>query len=533
MVLSLDVWLQLTRILPWKGPVVMMMDNTLKELPSAEPKIVLFTSLSAFMHEIDGEIKHYLGGRAKIALNLGLVGPPGTGKSTIAYHIFSKLDNNIIGSRSSPEGLARELADTGKLVHIADEVHQIFKGRKREDYVGALIDLWKTAFIKVPLKFVRRNSSNSIVVPEDAKLTVIWTTTFDDLEKVSDVFDPALIRRFLILTTSKEIEPWDVGQEADWDIPKAMVGVVRENKWVFIPRIDDSMKTLRNRLATLFIDHKIAKIMLSEYAIRIGCALALDRLLASIMLEVGEEIKTSLNPGDMMKSMIKQRLQQIALNNTNNDGNGGSLSSGLSKKSPPLSNGITRVSKVSKEFSNSSENVIQIAWSRLHSMSKYVETINSIYNDIVEGVSTSADVAVEILSSKIIDALKYAPWEQPVVHFDPSTSKFVVEVPETYVLFGLFLAALAMIDSMKVVAWLGYDPNWAYFVRRLMELKQRFPLVTLRDLSRYMKRVGKYSVLMDYVRRAMSAGYLDIHDGEPDDLRRATLEITIEPLTRE
>jgi len=133
-------------------------ENVRRELPEADPLLTLFSSFAAFSYSVNGEIPGVGGGMFKLTVNVGVVVPPGTGKTTVVHHVFRKLNStgvvkvNIASSRASVEGLGRLLESGEAVAHICDEVQQILRAR-RNQYLSHITDFWKTAFYRIPFVF--------------------------------------------------------------------------------------------------------------------------------------------------------------------------------------------------------------------------------------------------------------------------------------------------------------------------------------------------------------------------------------------
>jgi hypothetical protein len=111
--------------------------------------------------------------------------------------------------------------------------------------------------------------------------------------------------------------------------------------------------------------------------------------------------------------------------------------------------------------------------------------------------------------NQLIDFMEKWVWRSPT--FSSEDMNFIdIYVPQEYVILGITLTALALIDTSDFVRWFGWDEDWLYFVRRCYELTNRFGEFNLRTLSRYLSRIRRYSEIKEYLERALDAGYLTI-----------------------
>jgi hypothetical protein len=110
---------------------------------------------------------------------------------------------------------------------------------------------------------------------------------------------------------------------------------------------------------------------------------------------------------------------------------------------------------------------------------------------------------------QLIDFIEKWFWRSPT--FSSEDMNFIdVYVPQEYIILGITLTALALIDTSDFVRWFGWDEDWLYFVRRCYELTDRLGEFNLRTLSRYLSRIRRYSEIKEYLERALDAGYLAI-----------------------
>jgi hypothetical protein len=521
--IPLDVWISISERLPWEGPVKLIYRNTLKELPCADPKVTLFTVLSVVAHEIDGEVLNVLGGLAKVAINLGIIGPPASGKTSIPVHVLSRLGVKRVGSRSSPEGIGRVLSEEGAVVHLCDEVQQVFRGRRKDTYVGDLVDLWKSAFIRAPLTMARRSGRKSIDIPSSAKLTVIWTATEDDLEKVSEVIDTALLRRFLILRTTARVDPLIKGEEGDWDEVKACMKFVSSFKWRFKVEVDDDVRKFRDDVASIIKDFELSKMVLSEYGVRIACVLAIDRVVSDLLKEVRKRLRNSvLVTTDGVYDNLMQVFQEVVIKRFNELINRSSTTPSTTDDKALVSSSTTDASKpliVEKVYRGGYEegrihiaDIISSSTGETLGLLKYVEVMAKILLKFVEASVEGRSQGIE----ELINFMEKGVWRSPT--FSSENMNFIdVYVPQEYVILGITLTALALIDTSEFVKWFGWDENWLYFVKKCYELGEKFGEFNIRTMAMYMKRIGRYSTIKEYIERALDAGLIEI--GKCEDIK--------------
>jgi hypothetical protein len=513
--IPLDVWISVSERLPWEGPVKLIYKNTLKELPCADAKVVLFTALSAVAHEMRADILRVLGNMAKMSINLGIIGPPASGKTAVPSCILSRLGIKCAGSRSSPEGISRILSEDGAVVHLCDEVQQIFRGRRRDEYVGALIDLWKSAFTKSPpLTMARRSPKKSVDIPSSAKLTVIWTATEDDLEKVSEVIDSALLRRFLILRTTARVDPLIEGVEGEWDEVKACIKFINSFKWRFYPEIDDNVRRFRDEAASMIKDFELSGMVLSEYGIKIACVLAIDRVVSDLLKEVRKRLRNSTFVTiDGVYDNLMQVFQEVVRK----------FNELVSRSSTTPSTTDDKTLNNSSTTDASKPLIVEDVYKRGHEVRgiyvadfspstgetlgwlKYVEVMHKVLLKFVETSVEGSSQGIE----ELINFMEKGVWRSPTFSSE-DMDVIDVYVPQEYVILGITLTALALIDTSEFVKWFGWDENWLYFVRKCYELGEKFGEFNIRTMAMYMRRISRYSTIKEYVERALDAGFIEI-----------------------
>jgi len=522
--IPLDVWISISEKLPWEGPVKLIYRNTLKELPCADPKVTLFTALSAVAHEVRGEILGVLGNMAKVSINLGIIGPSASGKTSIPSHILEKLHIKRVGSRSSPEGIGRILSEEGAVVHLCDEVQQIFRGRRKDTYVGDLIDLWKSAFIKTSLTMARRSGRKTIDIPSSAKLTVIWTAMEEDLEKVSDLIDTAFLRRFLILRTTTVVDPLIKGEEGDWDEVKACLKFINSFKWRFYPEIDDNVRKFRDDIASIIKDFELSRLVLSEYGVRIACVLAIDRVLSDLLKEVRKRLRNSTFVTiDGVYDNLMQVFQEV-VRGFNESINRSSTTSSTTDDKTLNRSSTTDASKplIVEDMYKRGHEVRGIYVADFSSSTgetlgllKYVEIMYKILLKFVETSVEGRSQGIE----ELINFMEKGVWRSPICTSD-NMDVIDVYVPQEYTILGITLTALALIDTSEFIKWFGWDENWLYFIRKCYELGEKFGEFNIRTMAMYMKRIGRYSTIKEYIERALDAGLIEISKCE--DIKNAT-----------
>jgi len=502
--IPLDFWISISEKLPWEGPIKMIYKNTMRELPCADPKVVLFSAISAVAHEVRGDIVGVLGNMAKVCVNLGIIGPTGSGKTTIPTLILSKLGIKRVGSRSSPEGIGRKLSEEGAVVHLCDEVQQIFRGRKKDEYVGALVDLWKSSFTKAPLTMARRSTKKTIDIPSSAKLTIIWTTTEDDIDKVSEVIDTALLRRFLIIKTSAEVDPLTTGEETDWTEVLGVMKFIDSFHWRFYPEIDDMVVKFRDSIIELFEDKPLMKMILSEYGVRIACVLALDRVVSDILKQAQKMFsKTVFVTADGVWNQLVTALQNLLISNQQK------LADAFVKA---VDDQTPVVYRSESEKFTSDERIIDTSdLIRSDILSRCTSSISTLLSRYVSMsvYQKSPSVDVHAMVDELMSFMERNIWRSPTITSE-SMNVIDVRVPPEYTVLGMTVTALALVDTSDMVRWFGWDEDWLYFVKKCYELSERFGEFNIRTLARYLSRLNKYSVIKEFLERALDAGYLEI-----------------------
>jgi len=525
--------------IPWKGPVVRIYNTTRAELPEASRLQTFLTSLAAVGHFTNAVIEGIGGNIAKTTLYIGVIGVPAAGKTTVPYHVFRKLvkrglNAKIVGTRTSPEGLARVLAETQSAIHIADEVHQLFRGKRRESYVGEVLDLWKTLYYRVPVSFARRSRKRTIDIPEDAKLTVIWTTTYDDFETVTSVIDRALMRRFMVVAVDRIVDPWRRGEvmEEEWDRIAGELMFLSEFEWVVKHSIEPEVVDLRNSIvAELGADPELMQI-LSEQSIRIATILALDRIVAVLEKMISRKyVYTSSSPPST-RNLLVEWFQQLLISDE--------LTSSQLVDAVEIVEGGTPGEREPgnrvplRQSGNASDDRGEEY--QTFNLSKTVEvdvsTLSTICRNVVQSLVSSMSTELEKFSANLVRLL--ANYTIPIPRVELNRGNIVtVYVPPHYLVLALGIVATSIVSSSFVRQWIGMDERWAYFLRRLGDFVERgWTVVTMRDLARYMKKFGGYRELLDYVKKAVAVGVLVIEADEEGerDVSKARFRINLDSL---
>ena len=529
--------------IPWRGPVVRIYTTTIKELPEASRSLTLLTSLAAVGHFIDAEIEGIGGNIAKTTLYIGVIGRPGAGKTTVPYHVFRNLakralEVKLVGTRTSSEGLARILAESKSVVHIADEVHQLFRGKKRDTYVGDVLDLWKSLYYRIPMAFARRSKKKTIDVPEDARLTVVWTTTYDDFETVTSALDRALLRRFAIVTVDRTVDPWTPGDylPMEWETIAGELMFLNGFRWHVHIKVEDPVKDFRGWIATRLKLGDESLQMLSEQSIRIATILALDRLVAYTEKLAGLDSVDVHYTAPSTSQQLIEWFQRVAhrMNGENFNSSeavepvviveGGTGTPGV-RETPGFASTISSSQKKSEEYTSLKSVDIDIS-TLLKVCRRHIELFAS--NTLKP--AASAYISETDIKS-FISPLHNMVLPLPVVEIGRG-NEVDVYIPPHYVVLALTITTLPIVASSFVRRWIGFDERWAYFLRRLEELaKQGKDVVTMRMLSQYMRRFKGYRELMDYVRWAVAAGILVVEgNGQVEDYSAVKFRINLAAL---
>jgi len=156
----------------------------------------------------------------------------------------------------------------------------------------------------------------------------------------------------------------------------------------------------------------------------------------------------------------------------------------------------------------------------------YVDMCRHLVEDLlkfVENLSSTAHLAggfksLSSLSESLthfIEKVSNTPLPPPLFELDGDTVK--VYVGDPYILLGIVFATFSLLMAGDIYEISGMHEKWAYFVRRLRELSERFDVVDMRVLSQYMRKFGGYGELWDYVQRAVACGLLQpTEDSSPD-----------------
>ena len=507
--------------LPWEGPVKLIYKATLKELPSADPALAYITALSAVAHLTPVTIEGVSGNMLKPTIWIGIVGPAGTGKTSVPQKIFTKLGKRLEGvvsfgvarTRSSVEGIAKQLANGVAVVQIADEVHQILSKRGALSYLADIVDFWKTASTRTIGTMYRRSDAKSMTIPEDAKLTVIWSTTEEDLDAVASALTPAFLRRFIIVKVTAEVDPWKRSEDASelWDLAAEYIKFLNEFRWRGIITVSEEAVKVRDKIIDALIlgetdIKRIAKLYISELASKISLIMALERLVHTFNTLYKRKLSSQVYVFGNYSEALKAALN-YAVDLTDNGAN----LVDLLKETDGLLYTHTNTQKEA-ETDNESRMYVDMCRHLVEDLLKFVENLVStahLAGDF-KGLSSLSESLTHF-----IEKISNTPFPPPRFELDGDTVK--VYVGDPYILLGIVFATFSLLMAGDIYEISGMHEKWAYFVRRLRELSERFDVVDMRVLSQYMRKFGGYSELWDYVQRAVACGLLQLtEDSSPE-----------------
>ncbi len=587
--MGLDMWIFATKFLPPKSFIRMSIENIMTELPDADPQLAFLTMCALLGHKINGTIE--MGGNnfLKTTLYVGVVGPSGSGKSSTISLALSRLGLRALGTRTSAEGLARVLAEKPEegVIHFADEVHQMLSNVS--GYLADVIDVWKTLYNRTDYILERRNVANSIVVPGNAKLTVFWTTTEEDLETVLNNVSSAWIRRSFVVPVSKSVSFFKPSRQASWNVVRGMYEAVGEIKFRFV--IDDEdgeLYRLENEMKKKMLPYvNCPSTEIGEKAVRLATILAVDQLLATALHRVEKEYRTDLLGVNEIKERVKDAILSIArgegltpfeysftysenvTNGTNekqtqqntdilyderetrnfNSSFNNSFNTHSTPPSTllqhtrdsrmrepplyPLKEGVrawcfTRVVEgVLKKVLNNLLKKVLNELLKFDSYSNEESIINRVLIGDVFRITTNPQVISQALTLVAI-AHSICAREPPSVRYDGREGVVIVNIPPSLVKTAILVVLANLMSSLRIKGWLGYDPEWGYFLRRLYELADKNDgVVTLRKMCMYMKRLGKIETIKSYLMRAIYAGIIEPENEEDLNMIRSTTPLRV------
>jgi len=570
-VVGLDVWIWASKFLPPRSFIRMFMENMLAEYPDSDPQLVFLVGCALLGHKVKGDVKFGGNTSLKTTLYVGAVGASASGKSSVISKALRRLGLRALGTRTSPEGLCRVLAERPEegAIHFADEVHQMFDNAS--GYLLDVVDVWKTLYNKNDYVLERRNIANSIVVPGNAKLTVFWTTTEEDLEWVLNKISSAWIRRSFIVPVRTQIRFFHPSQEVSWKDVKGLYEALSNLKFRFI--IDDpnhELYQLETEMMRRVIPYLsgISNVEIAEKAVRLAAIFALDYTLAVALAKVGREYRVDLLGIEEIKSRVENAIRELAekgadltveytfmssversicnifpnleqcsdglseetdfnnsFNNSSTDNqhsfNKSSTRRVNSEAYNPLEGGIrawciTRV--VEKVLNECCMNVERVLNELLNMLSRSNE--DTVIRQVLSGELFRITANPQILSTALVTiAIAYALCAPQLPKLEKDGDVIVVKIPPAIVKTAIMFVLANLLSSLRIKGWLGYDPEWGYFLRRLYEIAERNNgVVTLRHLCMYLKRLGKVEVIRSYLVRAIYAGIVEIVSDEENDV---------------
>jgi len=516
----LDKWFY--KIVPWHGFLEEAYSCLRTEMPRIEPELAIAYSSALLGHVLHGTIE---AGSTRYMTNfyLMVVGRSGTYK-TVAWKVLrnqllldmmkdGKLNEAHTGA--SVEGLATELAEYRSVIHFADEVQRIFKHKKTGGYLGDIPDFWKNAWNGDYINMPRRSKSKRIVVQPGYIFTVIMTTTPEDLETVLDAIDDeALKRRFLPITTKTGGRVGE-GEVADWRRLKEIIDFTAEIRPVTfiveepkkVSKIVDALLNSLGGQPDSWLQH-----LLDTYTVKFASILAYDKLIAwliSLLKRLGRL------PGDTWSIPSSTDLR-FALS---------SYTEALNrlKENPHVA--IAQNSDPDTQapvYTHAKESDVGLN----NEIVQFVEDLSKKLMRVVEDLSKREILTVDYLSITPFLTVEI-PYNPPKVEWVGNS--LIIWVDTLEVVRGALLTLAMVMKAMSLYEYMGMNPRWAYFVRRLRELKERFDVVDMRLLARYMKKIGSYQELLDLVERAVTAGYLlpTTRISSREDMYKVQFQITI------
>jgi len=464
-----------------RSPVNLMFQAIKLDLPDAPENVALFSSLALVGAIADAEAIN-LPAASKSVIYMMVVGPAGSGKTSTITHAVSRLNRLGLGikltHRPSREGLAKDLADGELVVHIADEVHEIIKAKKTGEYLSGVIELWKMVYDRKLLKYGRRRKEAEIVVPPDARLIVYATTTYEDFDDVRNVIDSALMRRFVIVTTSNLINMFKesanpIESQFLWQAVAGQLMFLKRFRWKFwicsSERLFDIAK-IASVLATGTTDGEVIA-HIQQVSIRLAMILALNDIAGAFFEAAEREFEEDL----MLSSpeVVFSRMEATFINKTDSI-------PGLSSE------------KFRSCCSEINEDVVpRLKDLMLSTLGRFIKQEMN-YRELIETLGREFENLGN--SFRIVGRA--------------SDDTVYIVLPMKYLAKGMILATIALVESSNIRTSLGLDPLLAKIVRYMCNIKARGQNIRTREIA---MRVGKkYSVLRDALKTLMVAGIIRV-----------------------
>ena len=401
--------------------------------------------------------------------------PPRSYKSAVPTVLFNNLNITTLSIRSSVEGIARTLSEKQEAIIFADEFQDALRSKKKGGYTGDIIDLLKRGYYGTGMILARRSKEKEIEIKPGYALSVIATTTPDDIIVVADVLDSATLRRFLPVAPESKVPFLPIRQEAEikWDLPKAYLKAVKKWTWNF-RLTDDAIKFLTKDVYEII--NKIAGetgispnnswlLNVGEYILKIAAVVAVDYILEAAFNNINDAFYTS---PEHLGDIIGQQINSMVDGVDDTDG------TTVQIHTP---NSINKINNINNMNSKLADTLISIS--------------ESILLKAVDGCCTLSSTANYDVNFDTINV-----W----------LNEFLIKLSAAYV-FYLYSKAASEIEDV-----LGIDPVWMKIHRVIKRAVGEDGEITLRKLSQMVRM--RYTRLKDYLLAMQTAGIIEIEFSE-------------------
>ena len=470
MIIPLDYFISNNR----KSFLSICVNNLSKTLPGLDLNYAFIISSTILGHYISSSHPNsgFFEDVAGVRTNFYVLAnaPPRSYKSACPIVLFNNLGIKTLSLRSSVEGIARVISERNEAIIFADEFQDALRSKRKGGYTGDIIDLLKRGYYGAGMVFARRKKECEIEIKPGYVLSLIATTTPDDIIVVADMLDSATLRRFLPISPESKVPfiPFKSEDIIEWSLAKAYLKAVDKITWKF--QLTKEAKSFLNNDVYSILKKVSAEtginlndtwlLNVGEYVLKLAAVVAVDYLLELGFDKIDKEFIS--NPeylGDIIAQNIVEGVEEAD---------------------------VTTVQKTQSQPITYIDNI---------------DNVESKITDILLSISES------ILSKAVEGCRKLIS----TVNYDSDLDKITVYLNESLVklsasyVFYLYGKAAKGIEEI-----LGVDPKWSRIYMKLKSLAEKNEnKVSLRDLSRYLRM--KYTELKDYLLAMYTAGIIDIH----------------------
>jgi len=462
-----------------RGPANLMYQAIRMDLPDAPKNVALYSSLALVGASADAEAINLKAG-SKSTIYIMVVGPAGSGKSSTITHAAGRLVSMGVPigrtHRPSREGLARELVEYGTVVHVADEVHEILRAKRSGEYLSGVVELWKMAYDRQPIRFSRIRHEKMIEVPPSSRLVVFATTTPEDFDDVRNAIDPAILRRFIVLTTKGLINMFKESRNPIetlriWRTVAAELMFLRRFEWKLWICSNEKFFDLARIVSILTTGSVSGDIVahVQQQTIRLAMILALNDVVETALVGAEEEFKI-----DAMDSDPES----------------------LASKMESWIDGF--VPKLERITSDGLRNLC-----RETDIDPALRIRDTVMHTVVSFIKGEIDLETAADELGKIMEIESAP---TIIGRDDGA--VYVSVPSMYLAKGFVLALLPFMESMGLRTSMQLDPLLSRIIRAACQLREQGKPIKMREISR---KLGKrYNALKDAVKTLIVGGILVI-----------------------